>query len=42
MLAVPLVTLGNYFRELSFHARWARSLWPAALPDASCTEPAES
>jgi hypothetical protein len=42
MLVVPLVTLGNYFRELNFHARWSRSLWPAALADASCTEAAES
>ena len=42
MLAVPLVTLANYFCELSFHARWSRSLWPAALPESSCTEPAES
>ena len=42
MLAVPLVTLVNYFCELGFHARWTRSLWPAELPEASCTEPAES
>lgn len=42
MLAVPLVTLANYFRELSFHARWSRSVWPARLPGASCTEAAES
>ncbi len=46
MLAVPLVTLANYFCELSFHARWSRALWPvpspAALPDSGCTEPAES
>jgi predicted metal-dependent phosphoesterase TrpH len=39
MLAVPLVTLVNYFSELSFHARWTRALWPA---EASCTEAAES
>ena len=42
MLAVPAVTLVNYFCEVSFHARWSRTLWPAALPDASCTEAAES
>jgi hypothetical protein len=42
MLAVPLVTLVNYFCELGFHARWSRSIWPAALPEASCTEAAES
>ncbi len=42
MLAVPLVTLGNYFCELSFHARWSRSLWPAALPEPGCAEAAES
>jgi predicted metal-dependent phosphoesterase TrpH len=42
MLAVPLVTLGNYFCELNFHARWSRLLWPAALPEACQTGPAES
>ncbi len=46
MLAVPLVTLANYFCELSFRARWSRTLWPvtppAALSEPSCTEPAES
>ncbi len=42
MLAVPAVTLVNYFCEVSFHARWSRALWPTALPEASCTEPAES
>jgi predicted metal-dependent phosphoesterase TrpH len=42
MLAVPLVTLANYFCELGFHARWSRSIWPARLPDAHCTEAAES
>jgi predicted metal-dependent phosphoesterase TrpH len=42
MLAVPLVTLGNYFCELAFHARWSRALWPTALPESSCTEAAES
>ena len=42
MLAVPLVTLANYFRELSFHARWSRIVWPAELPEPNCTEPAES
>jgi predicted metal-dependent phosphoesterase TrpH len=42
MLAVPLITLANYFCELSFHARWSRALWSAPLPDTSCTEPAES
>ena len=42
MLAVPLVTLVNYFCELSFHARWSRSIWPVELPETSCTEAAES
>jgi predicted metal-dependent phosphoesterase TrpH len=42
MLAVPLVTLVNYFCELNFQARWSRTLWPAPLPAADCTEPAES
>jgi len=42
MLAVPLVTLGNYFCELSFHARWSRAMWPAALPESGCAEAAES
>ncbi len=42
MLAVPLVTLANYFCELNFHARWSRALWPAALPETSCAEAAES
>lgn len=41
MLAVPFVTLGNYLRELSFHARWSRLLWPAPLSETDCTEPAE-
>jgi predicted metal-dependent phosphoesterase TrpH len=41
MLLVPLVTLGNYFRELAFQARWARVAWPARLPETECTEPAE-
>jgi predicted metal-dependent phosphoesterase TrpH len=42
MLVVPLVTLVNYFCELGFHTRWSRALWPAPLPDASCTEVVES
>jgi predicted metal-dependent phosphoesterase TrpH len=42
MLAVPLVTLANYFCELSFHARWSRALWPVRLPEPRCTEAAES
>jgi predicted metal-dependent phosphoesterase TrpH len=42
MLAVPLITLGNYFCELAFHTRWSRTLWPAALPESGCTEAAES
>jgi predicted metal-dependent phosphoesterase TrpH len=42
MLAVPLVTLGNYFCELSFHTRWSRALWPVALPESGCAEVAES
>ena len=29
MLAVPLVTLANYFCELNFRARWSRAIWPA-------------
>jgi predicted metal-dependent phosphoesterase TrpH len=41
MLAVPLVTLANYFCELSFHARWSRTVWPLPLQQAR-TEPAES
>jgi predicted metal-dependent phosphoesterase TrpH len=41
MLAVPLVTLANYFCELSFHARWSRTVWPPPLPHAP-TEAAES
>jgi len=41
MLAVPLVTLGNYFRELSFHSRWSRTVWPVHLPAPTCTEVAE-
>jgi predicted metal-dependent phosphoesterase TrpH len=39
MLAVPLVTLANYFCELSFHARWSRTMWPLPL---ARTEAAES
>ncbi len=42
MLIVPMVTLVNYFCEIGFHARWSRATWPTALPDASCTEAAES
>ncbi len=42
MLAVPLVTLVNYFCELSFHARWSRAIWPAPLEESACTEAAES
>jgi predicted metal-dependent phosphoesterase TrpH len=42
MLGIPLVTLANYFCELSFHARWSRILWPAVLPESGCTEAAES
>jgi predicted metal-dependent phosphoesterase TrpH len=42
MLAVPLVTLGNYFLELGFHSRWSRLMWPTTLPETGCTEPAES
>ncbi len=42
MAAVPLVTLVNYFCELSFHARWSRALWPAALPKSGCAEAAET
>jgi predicted metal-dependent phosphoesterase TrpH len=41
MLAVPLVTLINYFCELSFHARWSRAMWPAPLEESACTEAAE-
>jgi hypothetical protein len=39
---VPIVTLVNYFCELSFHARWSRALWPSALPESTCTEAAKS
>ena len=42
MLAVPLVTLGNYFRELAFRARWSQAIWPSTVPESACTEPAES
>jgi predicted metal-dependent phosphoesterase TrpH len=42
MLAVPLVTLVNYFCELSFHARWSRAIWTGPLEDSACTEAAES
>jgi predicted metal-dependent phosphoesterase TrpH len=42
MLAVPLVTLANYFCELNFHARWSPALWPATLPESGCAEAAES
>jgi predicted metal-dependent phosphoesterase TrpH len=42
MLLVPLVTLVNYFCELSFHARWSRALWPSTVPKSVCTEAAES
>ena len=42
MLVVPLVTLVNYFCELSFHARWSRAIWPSSLPEACPTEAAES
>ena len=42
MLAVPLVTLANYFCELSFHARWSRAMWPVALPESGCAEATES
>jgi len=33
LLAIPVVTLANYLRELSFHTRWSRRLWPVTLPD---------
>jgi predicted metal-dependent phosphoesterase TrpH len=42
MLAIPLVTLANYFCELSFHARWSRTVWPVQLPEPSCAEAAEN
>jgi predicted metal-dependent phosphoesterase TrpH len=42
MLAIPLVTLANYFCELSFHARWSRALWPVRLPEPGCSEATES
>jgi predicted metal-dependent phosphoesterase TrpH len=41
MLAVPLVTLVNYFWELNFHARWSRAIWPSRLEESACTEAAE-
>jgi predicted metal-dependent phosphoesterase TrpH len=28
LLIVPLVTLGNYAREILFHQKWSRRLWP--------------
>jgi predicted metal-dependent phosphoesterase TrpH len=42
MLAVPVITLVNYFCELGFQTRWSRALWPGALPEPVCTEAAES
>jgi predicted metal-dependent phosphoesterase TrpH len=41
MAAIPLVTLVNYFCELSFHARWSRTIWPVELRKPSCTEAAK-
>jgi predicted metal-dependent phosphoesterase TrpH len=41
MLAVPVVTLVNYFCELSFQARWSRVVWPVRLAEPSCTEATE-
>lgn len=42
LLAVPLVTLANYFSELSFHARWSRAIWPSLTTTPDCTEAVES
>jgi predicted metal-dependent phosphoesterase TrpH len=42
MLAIPMVTLGNYLLELSFHARWSRTMWPTQLREPACAEVAES
>jgi predicted metal-dependent phosphoesterase TrpH len=42
MLAVPVVTLVNTFCEIGFRSRWSRTIWPAAVREANCTEPAES
>jgi len=42
MLAVPVITLVNYFCEMGFHGRWSRVLWPTALPGPGCGEVAES
>jgi predicted metal-dependent phosphoesterase TrpH len=42
MLAVPLVTLANYFCELGFHAHWSRILWPSTIPEPGCTEAVEN
>jgi len=42
MLAVPLVTLVNYFCELNFRVRWSRAIWPSALAESGCTEAAET
>jgi len=42
MLVIPVVTLVNYFCELSFRARWSRTIWPTALPESGCAEAAES
>jgi predicted metal-dependent phosphoesterase TrpH len=42
MLAIPAVTLVNYFCELSFHARWSRRIWPVHIAEPSCSEASES
>lgn len=42
VLAIPLVTLGNYFCELAFQARWSQALWPSTLGEEARTEPVES
>jgi predicted metal-dependent phosphoesterase TrpH len=40
LLAIPAVTLANYLRELNFHAKWSRRLWPVSLTDPAY-DPAE-
>jgi predicted metal-dependent phosphoesterase TrpH len=42
MIGIPVVTLVNYFCELSFHARWSRRMWPVHLAEPSCSEATES
>ena len=41
ILLIPLVTLGNYFRELAFQAHWSRIVWTDMRPEVARTEPVE-